>query len=80
MRKGGTPFLVVLAILSSAPCGHAQESTTENLRRAREALWNGVEDFKAGLLKEAIEYFIEAKELDPTLRNARRYLGTAYAN
>ena len=74
-------FLIVgLGILSCSTPILAQESDTEVRHRALEVLWRGVEDFRAGRLKDAIEFFIEAKELDPTLTNARLYLGTAYAD
>jgi tetratricopeptide (TPR) repeat protein len=80
MRRVRTVLLLMFAILSCASSSPAQESGTEDRHRAIEALWKGVEDFKAGRLNEAIDFFIEAKELDPTLTNARLYLGTAYGN
>jgi tetratricopeptide (TPR) repeat protein len=39
-----------------------------------------VQAFKVGQLDEAIENFKRAKELDPSLTNAKLYLATAYAS
>jgi len=47
--------------------------------KARDALNKGVRSYKAGMADTAIEYFKQAKELDPGLTNARLYLATAYA-
>jgi len=47
--------------------------------KARDALNKGVRSYKAGLTDAAIEYFKQAKELDPGLITARLYLATAYA-
>jgi tetratricopeptide (TPR) repeat protein len=48
--------------------------------KARDLLNKGVNAFKNGQYDEAIEDFKQAKELDPTLMNARLYLATAYAS
>jgi tetratricopeptide (TPR) repeat protein len=40
----------------------------------------GVGAFKNGQYDAAIEFFKEARDLDPTLMNARLYLATAYAS
>jgi len=48
--------------------------------RARDKLNKGVQAFKANQFDLAIEDFKQAKDLDPTLTNARLYLATAYAN
>jgi tetratricopeptide (TPR) repeat protein len=47
--------------------------------RARDNLNKGVQSFKNGQYDVAIEDFKQAKDLDPTLMNARLYLATAYA-
>ncbi len=47
--------------------------------RARDLLNKGVQSFKNGQYDVAIEDFKQAKDLDPTLLNARLYLATAYA-
>jgi tetratricopeptide (TPR) repeat protein len=47
--------------------------------RARDYLNKGVQSFKNGQYDVAIEDFKQAKDLDPTLMNARLYLATAYA-
>jgi tetratricopeptide (TPR) repeat protein len=65
-------FAVVLAALASgAGCDKL---------RARDKLNKGVQAFKANQFDRAIEEFKEAKNLDPSLTNARLYLATAYAN
>ena len=40
----------------------------------------GVQAYKDGQFDQAIEDFKQAKELDPSLTNARLYLATAYAS
>jgi len=51
-----------------------------NKLKARDLLNKGVTAFKAGQSDTAIEDFKRAKDLDPTLMNARLYLATAYAS
>jgi tetratricopeptide (TPR) repeat protein len=51
---------------------------TEEQRQARQALNEGVQNFKNGQYNEAIVAFQRAKLLDPRLMNARLYLATAY--
>ena len=48
--------------------------------RARDLLNKGVTAFKNGQYDAAVEDFKQAKDLDPTLLNARLYLATAYAS
>ncbi len=48
--------------------------------QARDDLNKGVAEFKNGQYDKAVEYFKTAKDLDPTLLNARLYLATAYAS
>jgi tetratricopeptide (TPR) repeat protein len=50
-----------------------------NKLKARDNLNKGVSAYKAGQYDTAIEFFKEAKRLDPNLLNARLYLATAYA-
>ncbi len=47
--------------------------------KARDELNKGVAAYRDGKYDQAIEFFKEAKENDPTLTNARLYLATAYA-
>src|ERR1700675_544828 len=47
---------------------------------AREPLNKGVAAFKEAQFDKAVEFFKEAKALDPDLMNARLYLATAYAS
>jgi tetratricopeptide (TPR) repeat protein len=51
-----------------------------NKLKARDLLNKGVAAFKNGQYDTAIEDFKQAKDLDPTLMNARLYLATAYAS
>lgn len=51
-----------------------------NKLKARDELNKGVAAYKGGQFDLAIEHFKQAKELDPTLLNARLYLATAYAS
>jgi len=51
-----------------------------NKLRARDLLNKGVAAFKGGQYDTAIEDFKQAKDLDPSLMNARLYLATAYAS
>ncbi len=48
--------------------------------RARDLLNKGVAAFKNAQFDAAVEDFKQAKELDPSLTNARLYLATAYAS
>src|SRR5436189_4270332 len=48
--------------------------------QAPDQLNKGVAAFKNAKYATAIEYFNQAKELDPGLMNARLYLATAYAS
>ena len=48
--------------------------------KARDDLNKGVGAFKNGQYDTAIEFFKQARELDPSLMNARLYLATAYAS
>jgi tetratricopeptide (TPR) repeat protein len=48
--------------------------------RARDDLNKGVAAFKNGQYDQAVEFFKQAKDLDPNLINARLYLATAYAS
>jgi tetratricopeptide (TPR) repeat protein len=50
-----------------------------NKLKARDLLNKGVASFKNGQYDSSIEDFKQAKDLDPTLLNARLYLATAYA-
>jgi len=47
--------------------------------RARDDLNKGVAAYRDGKFDQSIEYFKQAKDLDPSLTNARLYLATAYA-
>ena len=47
--------------------------------KARDDLNKGVAAYRDGKYDQAIEFFKDAKENDPTLTNARLYLATAYA-
>jgi tetratricopeptide (TPR) repeat protein len=66
-------LIVCVAALAFASAGC-------NKLKARDALNKGVAAYKGGQFDQAIEYFKEAKLLDPLLLNARLYLATAYAS
>jgi len=66
-------FLAALLVLSYGLSGCAK-------LQARDDLNKGVAEFKNGQYDRAVEYFKQAKELDPSLLNARLYLATAYAS
>lgn len=51
-----------------------------NKLKARDLLNKGVGNFKNGQYDAAIEDFKQARDLDPSLLNARLYLATAYAS
>lgn len=64
-------FIALAALVSTTGC---------NKLRARDQLNKGVQAFKAAQFDAAIEHFKDAKELDPSLMNARLYLAAAYAS
>jgi len=66
-------FVVLMALLAVGATGC-------NKLRARDMLNKGVQTYKNGQFDQAIEFFKQAKALDPTLINARLYLATAYAS
>jgi tetratricopeptide (TPR) repeat protein len=63
-------IVVVVTLFGAAGC---------NKLKARDLLNKGVAAFKNGQYDSSIEDFKQAKDLDPTLLNARLYLATAYA-
>jgi len=73
-RTASQAFAVaVLLILAAGVSGC-------NKLHARDLLNKGVAAFKEAQFDKAVEYFKEAKQLDPDLMNARLYLATAYAS
>src|SRR5215510_12199589 len=64
---------IVLAFLAAGVSGC-------NKLKARDDLNKGVGAFKNGQYDTAIEFFKQARDLDPALMNAHLYLATAYAN
>jgi tetratricopeptide (TPR) repeat protein len=66
-------FAMLVALLAFAAAGC-------NKLKARDALNKGVAAFKAAQFDQSIEWFKQARELDPELLNARLYLATAYAS
>jgi len=63
--------LVALIALGSAGCSKL---------KARDMLNKGVQAFKNGQTDQAIEFFKQAKEFDPSLLNAYLYLAASYAS
>lgn len=74
LRNSGTRFLVAVIFASLVIFGGCDKL------KARDRLNKGVEAYKAAQFDRAIEYFKEAKDLDPKLLSARLYLATAYAS
>src|SRR6202011_6096087 len=69
-RRGFSLALLAVVVAASSGC---------NKLKARDLLNKGVANFKNGQYDAAVEDFKQAKDLDPTLTNARLYLATAYA-
>jgi tetratricopeptide (TPR) repeat protein len=63
--------LILLVTLGATGCSKL---------KARDMLNKGVQAYKNGQFDQSIEFFKEAKDLDPGLLNARLYLATAYAS
>jgi tetratricopeptide (TPR) repeat protein len=74
LHKPHTRLLLAVVFAALAVAGGCDKL------RARDKLNKGVQSFKAGQFDNAVEHFKQAKELDPTLLNARLYLATAYVN
>lgn len=73
-------LLSALSILWLANVAAAQEVTDDDRDQALAMLNQGVQAYKAANFDRAIDDFRRAKELDPSLTNARLYLATAYAS
>jgi tetratricopeptide (TPR) repeat protein len=73
--KNTTSMVILVAATLAAAFG---ASGCEKLK-ARDLLNKGVAAYRDGKYDAAIEAFKQAKDLDPTLMNARLYLATAYA-
>lgn len=70
-RRGFSVAALVVIVAAGAGCSKL---------KARDLLNKGVANFKNGQYDKAVEDFKEAKDLDPSLMNARLYLATAYAS
>src|ERR1019366_3112730 len=68
-----------VAFLTFATFALALSATGCVKLKARDQLNKGVAAYKDGKYDQVIENFKQAKDLDPTLMNARTYLATAYA-
>jgi tetratricopeptide (TPR) repeat protein len=68
-----------MALLAVATFAAAFGATGCDKLKARDLLNKGVAAYKDGKFDQSIEDFKQAKDLDPTLTNARLYLATAYA-
>jgi len=74
-------FLLSPPVIGTAKLSERQSSPqTEAQSDALQTLNQGVDAFKNGQSKDAEQYFLRAKQLDPHLINARLYLATAYAS
>jgi tetratricopeptide (TPR) repeat protein len=70
-RRGLSLAMLAVVVAAGSGC---------NKLKARDLLNKGVANFKNGQYDVAVEDFKEAKDLDPSLLNARLYLATAYAS
>lgn len=68
-----------VAVLVAATCMAAFGTAGCDKLKARDQLNKGVGFYRDGKFDQSIEAFKKAKDLDPTLTNARLYLATAYA-
>src|ERR1017187_7446570 len=68
-----------VALLTFATFALALSATGCDKLKARDLLNKGVAAYKDGKFDQSIEDFKQAKDLDPSLTNARLYLATAYA-
>jgi len=71
LRRAATLLALVVFAAGFSGC---------NKLKARDLLNKGVAAFKNGQYDAAVEDFKQAKDLDPSLLNARLYLATAYAS
>jgi len=71
LRQAAAFLTLLLAVAGFSGCDKL---------KARDLLNKGVQSFKNGQYDAAVEDFKQAKDLDPTLLNARLYLATAYAS
>jgi tetratricopeptide (TPR) repeat protein len=74
MQQRKPQTLLLLAVVASLTAGAGCDKL-----RARDKLNKGVQAYKGGQTDLAIEDFKQAKDLDPSLTNARLYLATAYS-
>lgn len=74
MQQRKPQTLLLLAVVVSLTAGAGCDKL-----RARDKLNKGVQAYKGGQTDLAIEDFKQAKDLDPSLTNARLYLATAYS-
>jgi tetratricopeptide (TPR) repeat protein len=70
-RRGLSLAMLAVVVATGSGC---------NKLKARDLLNKGVANFKNGQYDAAVEDFKQAKDLDPSLLNARLYLATAYAS
>ena len=68
-----------LPVMAPVLCAALFLTTGCNKLKARDQLNKGVESFKTTHYEEAINHFQQAVQLDPTMKTARLYLATAYA-
>jgi len=68
-----------VALLAAATFVAAFGASGCDKLKARDLLNKGVAAYRDGKFDQSIEDFKQAKDLDPTLMNARLYLATAYA-
>ena len=73
-------FLSCFTTRAGVPPQQGASTSSANQEQAQQDLNMGVQAFKEAQFDRAIELFTKAKELDPSLLNARLYLASAYAS
>ena len=73
-------FLLASPVVSITKFERQGVPQTAAQREALQALDQGIEAFQNGQSKDAEQYFLRAKQLDPNLIDARLHLATTYAS
>jgi tetratricopeptide (TPR) repeat protein len=79
MKRNARRLLSGAVVVALTFCAAGCANTIRKLQ-ARDLLNKGVAAYKGAQFDQAINFFMQAKEKDPTLLNARLYLATAYAS
>jgi tetratricopeptide (TPR) repeat protein len=77
---GSALLFLASVIVCQAQTPESGLPLTEAQTQAKNALDLGVQAYKSSRFEEAVQFFIQAKDLDPQLLDARLYLANAYAS